>query len=367
MQAQLVYDGSGTPTIPVAMGTPKAGQFEGTPRELTAELCGRVCYDSLGKGRNSNLYHEHIHEVGHLSVYEHTPFTVVFNPRPEDFLYFCLAFVNRPGVWVKWSKGDEIRVTINFRAVLDWDRVTNNVNPAGQSLEQKIGNALKKQANDVAPRCVPVVPSQQVGCQAVVPEDNNEKWVTLFMSGSRGFSHEQVRHGDSTAISQRSTRYVDEDGTPWVYHPLIAAYLSDPEVSAEDKNALQKLCDDTVAFCGNSYVGIVPILQEYVKARNEDIDNLSARKQARGAARGFLGNALLTEMLFSASVKQWRWMLHERASQWADAEIREIYARESESVMAALMQSQYADDFRDLRIAPSPDGIGTIVEGWSDR
>jgi hypothetical protein len=69
-------------------------------------------------------------------------------------------------------------------------------------------------------------------------------------------------------------------------------------------------------------------------------------------------------MLFSASVRQWLWMLHERASQYADAEIREIYAREVASVFEALLQSQYASDFQHLSVAPSPDGIGEIIVGW---
>ena len=100
MKARLVYDGADEPpVIPPEMGAPKDSQLNGTPREKTAELCGRICYDSLGKGRSSPEYHKHIHQVGHYSVYEHTPITVQFSLDSEaELLPFVLACLNRPGV-----------------------------------------------------------------------------------------------------------------------------------------------------------------------------------------------------------------------------------------------------------------------------
>jgi thymidylate synthase ThyX len=366
MQARLVFDGSGTPTIPEEMGAPKASQFQGTPQEQTAELCGRVCYDSLGKGRSSEEYHVHVHTVKHYSVYEHTPITVAFAPREEDLLAFSMAFLNRPGVWVRWLNLKEVRVTANFRAILEWDRTSNNVTPDGKMLEKCIGNTLKGQANSIVPMIVSVVPEPRLESLVCVPEHGQEKWVTLFMRGSRGYSHEQVRHGDNSGISQRSTRFVDESGSPWVIHPLITAFLNDSEANVDNQDLVRSLCGSTKEFCDRTYDQLVKILQPYVKTLTPDIDDTSARKQARGAARGFLGNALLTEVMFSASVQQWLWMLHERGSRFADAEIREIYARESASVLVALFQSRYAADFKHLSTEPSPDGIGQIVVGWDD-
>ena len=122
-----------------------------------------------------------------------------------------------------------------------------------------------------------------------------------------------------------------------------------------------KLVSETTRVCQSAYDEFVRLLQPYAKKRQPGLDNLSARKQARGAARGFLGNALQTELVFSASVQQWHWMLDQRASQWADAEIREIYARESATVIAALRESQYAEEFAAYKNAPSPDGIGSIL------
>jgi thymidylate synthase ThyX len=54
-------------------------------------------------------------------------------------------------------------------------------------------------------------------------------------------------------------------------------------------------------------------------------DKTAARKQARGAARGYLGNALASDMLFTTSVTGWKWILSQRKNKLADAEIREVY------------------------------------------
>jgi thymidylate synthase (FAD) len=47
---------------------------------------------------------------------------------------------------------------------------------------------------------------------------------SFFISGvSRGLTHELVRHRVGVAISQRSTRYVDESDSEWIRHPLFEA------------------------------------------------------------------------------------------------------------------------------------------------
>jgi thymidylate synthase (FAD) len=49
------------------------------PAERVAEMAGRLCYMSFGKGRKSNRSHlKHILEVGHGSVTEHAVFTFIF-------------------------------------------------------------------------------------------------------------------------------------------------------------------------------------------------------------------------------------------------------------------------------------------------
>jgi thymidylate synthase ThyX/intein/homing endonuclease len=175
-----------------------------------------------------------------------------------------------------------------------------------------------------------------------------------------GNSHEQVRHGDSTAISQRSTRYVDESSSSWVIHPLLGSYFEDGphafDLSQEMAAAETK--------CKDAYDRVVRVLQEWLQKKNPNLDKTSSRKQARGAARGWLGNALYTEMVFSASVAQWHWMLSQRASVFADAEIRLLYAGEKDSVITALKSSRYAPEFASYKRIPSGDGIGhALIRG----
>jgi thymidylate synthase ThyX len=87
------------------------------------------------------------------------------------------------------------------------------------------------------------------------------------------------------------------------------------------------------------------------------VDAFTARKQARGAARGYLGNALFTELIFSASVAQWRRILAQRLNAAADAEIREMAA----DVLPILKGCRYGSDFADMNTKPSPDGIGVVL------
>lgn len=370
MQARLVYDGGDAPpTIPPEMGTPKEGQFAGTPREQTAELCGRVCYDSLGKGRASDAYHAHIHEVRHYSVYEHTPFTVEFGLREEELTGALLALANRPGIWTRverrGSDGYRLRVTANFRAVIEWDRwpVAPLWGAPGEAARLRHGLALTGQT--LAPMIVRYTAPDgpYPGDGLVAPKYPEEQWVTLFMAGSRGFSHEQVRHGDFTAVSQRSTRFVDESTSPWVRHPLILHYCADTKIDPAVFEAVEIDSQGTKVAAPvaarNLYDQTVERLQQWML--DKGVNKFDARKQARGAARGYLGNALYTEMMFSASVAQWHRMIDMRASQFADAEIRQVYADPEHGVIRALQQSRYGDQFQCYVLQPAPDGIGYVA------
>ncbi len=288
---------------------------------------------------------------------------------------------NRPGVLVlpALNEGDpyyprSLRITVNPRAVLEWSNWTKRF--YGRTDDQGVETSLLWKlllefGGTLAPNIfcmMPPVTDVDVWreirqARISQPISEHEMWVSLFMSGSRGFSHEQVRHGDFTAISQRSTRYVDEDGSPWVPHPLFTQYMIDQRTHDADTEAkLDKMLeeiDQGVHAARDSYRQVVAALQPWLEARG--VDKTNARKQARGAARGFLGNALQTEMIFSASVAQWKIMLGQRASQFADAEIREVYASEQDCVLAALKQSRYAECFENYRLEKSPDGIGHIA------
>jgi thymidylate synthase ThyX len=183
----------------------------------------------------------------------------------------------------------------------------------------------------------------------VPPANNNERFISFYLSGSRGFSHEQVRH--RFGISQRSTRYCDESASPWVMHPLMEKYLE------ETKDQELSFGGVTVMSTAKSYYdSVVAKLQPWLMSKG--VDKLTARKQARGTARGFLGNALKTEMIFTASVNDWKIICGQRANDAADAEIRMMY----EQVIDGLLHSQYVDEFKGMELVPARDGLGKALK-----
>lgn len=363
--AKLVWDG-GSVFIPEEMGEPRCDQMQGTPAELLSEIAGRVCYDSLGKGRPSFTnntdatviegYHDHILKVGHGSVLEHYNFTIQINNLENvDKMTIAWLCMNRPGVLLLPCRNNSksVRITTNLRSVVEWEKFTKELYVKTGLADSEyifsdalLRGALKSAAAIIAPHIVSI-PESSWDYQFASPSNDHERWISMYLTGSRGLSHELVRHGDFTAISQRSTRFVDESEGRWVQHPLETEWREGDTGWIDDSDTQQSAKD--------MYKFLVGELEPWLIARG--IDKLGARKQARGAARGYLGNALQTELIFSASVAQWHRMLRQRASVFADAEIRELFCK----VLPELKRSRYSGSFENWNLQPSPDGIGQIA------
>lgn len=163
---------------------------------------------------------------------------------------------------------------------------------------------------------------------------------------SRGCTHELVRHRAGCAISQRSTRYVDEEDSPWALHPLITKYISE----TGDKHTSDWV-DLHIDRASKGYASIVRNIEQWLT--DKGIDKLTARKQARGAARGMLGNALCTSMVWTANIRALRNAIEQRASPHADAEIRVLFNAIYEECMKYC--PEYFDDYEKTEC---PDGIG---------
>lgn len=230
-------------------------QDQGSDAARLIECAGRCCYDSLGTGRSSAEYHQHIREVGHGSVTEHA--------------------------------------SISF--------YLDNI--------------------------------------------------------SRGLTHELVRHRAGIAISQRSTRYVDEDGSPWILHPLLERFFTTGDTVCRAPNgeavelSLKQRTDHAIGAAQQAYRAIVVALQAQLIAAGAD--KQTARKQARGAARGLLGNALCTSMVWTANIRALRHVINMRASRHADAEIRVLANRLYEEASKVCPEW-----FSDYEKTECPDGIG---------
>lgn len=355
--AKLVYDGLGAPTIPSEMGSPREDQMMGSPLEQLVELSGRVCYDSLGKGRPSfssdgvEGYHDHILVSKHTSVLRHANLTVQINTSDDALI----ALLNLPGVWVRVPGDGKVLVTFNLNTAID---VAGGALPALEGGDFKhahrLARTIRHAASCAAPNIVKLTDwdgADVFEYRIVEPNHDEERWISMFLSGGRGFSHEMVRHSWRCAVSQRSTRYVDESRSPWTCHPLLEAYRRD----VPDAELIFGEISTVYTAATGLYASIVEELQSWLVKRG--VDKLTARKQARGAARNYLGNGLETEMIFSASVAQWRRMIQQRANAAADAEIRAVFSH----VIRELKTSRYADRFADIVLEPSPDGIGEVV------
>lgn len=297
---KLVWDNANPDivNIPSEMGEPRADQMQGTALERLAELCGRICYDSLGKGRNSEEYHRHIKEVGHLSVWEHCTRTVEVENESLFFNDGIAELFNKPSLWADCSRLPRrtSRITMNARHVHEWQ-------------QSRLGGILRRTWAAQTPQMIEA-PSGNSLFQFSLPATDNERWVSLYIGNvSRNLTHELVRHGDWTAFSQRSTRYCDESETPIVWHPAF---------TFEEHEEARKV----TAYARGQY----SLLVRWMLARGHD------RKTARGAARGVLPSALGTELIMSASVAQWKHILRLRGDVAADQEIQNLSAAIAEVV-----------------------------------
>lgn len=332
IKTELVFDGN-ILSVPESMGKPSEKQLASTALDNLIELSGRICYDSLGaeKSRDSQSYHEHIIEVNHGSVSEHANITVSFDLSNNEFMRWQIAstIANRPGVYGFYDLSNKsFRITANIRSIREWNRFSTNLSTP--DISEAVGFEMQQHAKLLAPLAMQGIEpnSTPFVTQLVKPIYPEEIWLSFYIGGvSRGLSHELVRHKWRTAVSQRSTRYVDESQSDWAWHPLINKYSNDLRLNTIFTSKATQFTSLTPhlgieAVAKEVYTEIVARLQELMLA--EGVDNFTARKQARGAARGVLGNALSTELIFSASLAQWLRIIDMRSSEAADAEIREM-------------------------------------------
>lgn len=357
MTARLVYDGA-TLTVPPEMGESRSDQMQGTLLEQLSEIAGRCCYDSLGKGRSSINFHRHILDVRHLSVYRHATITVRFDVGYNEFRMLALACLNRKGVYVERDHNTLV-VTANLQAIIEWDRY-----PGPFALgEHWLGNVLRHYAHRQAPQIIPD-PECETGLSQsstikTAKLTDHQAHVSLYLAGSRSWSHEQIRH--AYAVSQRSTRYCDEDDAEFVDHPLAIDFVDD-DTSDGEVDVFVGYGSNAINAMWTAYSGIANLLYEYLRVRG--VEPRTARKQARGAAARYLPHGLRTEMIFTASISGWKDMLRQRMSEAADGEMRTIYR----DILRELKISTYGDRFAGYSEVSSPDGIGTVLvtEGKTD-
>lgn len=308
-------------------GKPHPHHFKSTTLDNLVELCGRICYDSCKqiKTRDSSEYHKHINDVQHTSVQRHAYLTFRILVGHHDVLDVYRALTGipcRPGCFFIENiglGGSEFEVSINLCAIKEWEKFSrDNLSPISCEIHSK----FLQYAASIAPLVMGPInvltERNNLIIEPIRPISETQVWVSFYIAGiSRNLSLELNRHTTQYAVSQRSTRYVDEDSSQFIKHSLYIRYES------EIKNLLGEFylgCHERESR--RIYRGLIEILTDHMV--RDGVDKFTARKQARGAARGFLLSSLETEKIFTASLWQWKEILRQRLHDSADAEIKEL-------------------------------------------
>jgi thymidylate synthase ThyX len=365
MNAALVYDGRDV-RVPLVMGTPRNDQMNGTAAEQLVEVAGRVCYDSMGTGRPSGEYHHNLLNVQqHYSVAEHPHRTLV-----AESVVDCV-WLGMPDVSVA-REGNGGRITFNLRHALEWP---SNVTFRSSQLDYepqliRWQRVLQQAAHAMVPSACKDNPwrAGDAEWEFQPPKYDTECFISVFMEDSLVWSLEQNRHRGN--ISQRSGRFVDQTDRKMCCHPMVRDYLNELGSLPEDEEHQQGGAgpkdpnDLTPIFTGNlepaeankrlrignaigsltaqmkmTYMAVVEQLQPWLEAK-QGLDKFTARKQARSAARYYLGQGLSTEAVYTYSVRHWNHIFKMRCSPHADAAIREL-AEETRAMLKR--ESQYAE------------------------
>lgn len=304
--------------LPEESGRPYSHHFLSTPGDNLIELAGRVCYDSCKqlKTRNSIEYHKHINEVKHGSVQQHCSYGIKIYPRDMlQLVDLLLELSNRPGVFYTFEN-NELNISFNIRSANEWEK--------HGIIQGDIKNIVREVALQECPLACSFINIQKPAVKYSKIKSPT-RFISYYIAGvSRGLTHEMVRHHYQTAISQRSTRYVDESESDWIWHPLINKYRDKLDIPISDfQKAYQYYGISPFCITGPARMVYKQIQVDIKNLLIKDgVDKFTASKQANGAARGVLGNSLSTELIFTASIEEWRHFILNRANDGADAEIR---------------------------------------------
>ena len=139
---------------------------------------------------------------------------------------------------------------------------------------------------------------------------------------SRALTLEMNRHRH-LAISQESTRYVNEENSGIVLEPYLAALYHRSDNGWVDDDEAILLQEHIASSQANieSYQGQVEILLDLNPLNLEGFHLL---KWARGKARNVLPHNLETKVTYTGNLRAWRHFIESRSSRHAEPEIRRL-------------------------------------------
>ena len=132
------------------------------PAERIAELAGRTCYMSFGKGRKNNAeYLEHIKEVKHGSVTEHAVFTFIFTGISRSLTHELVrhragwAYSQLSQRYVDESDCNFVEpdlVAADPELHEEFLRVLDVIRPAYEKMTDRLSNLISKNYPDIKER-----------------------------------------------------------------------------------------------------------------------------------------------------------------------------------------------------------------------
>jgi thymidylate synthase (FAD) len=155
----------------------------------------------------------------------------------------------------------------------------------------------------------------------------------MFRNVSRVLTHELVRHGAGTAVSQESSRYVRLDSD------VLSMWL--PEWMSHDRDFMEHA--ETFLDC---WAGFYQYAVEYYALDSPETD-FHRKKEVTSALRRFAPEGRATELMWTANVRALRHIIELRTAPGAEEEIREFFGR-----VCRLMQRRSPLLFEDFELQP---------------
>jgi len=271
------------------------------------EFAGRTCYKSADKitPGSADRFVKMVMKRGHESVIEHSWFVFkLVNSNQAWFTQVLLDILLANKMFSLTRSDDELYYLLsgNARMFRDYTRKAGHISGTGLAMLRELVLAYPVLFQDLEG-----INLENTGHPGVILNPNHDYsleekkkhwWAMVrFIGGSRAFTHQLVRHRP-TGISQESQRYCDESGIAQTGY-----YVTPPSI-------------------------IEAGMQDFY---NEQIGNLDAAYQKLKAcpgvkaedARFLLPNACCSEIVMSANLEEWRWILHMRCDIHAQWEIRE--------------------------------------------
>ena len=131
----------------------------------------------------------------------------------------------------------------------------------------------------------------------------------LIWGIDRSVSHELIRHKAGTSVSQTSQRYVDE-----------LRFVE--RLTFQQDEVLHEMFEDRIDNTCLTYYDLQDRLFDLYKGMK--IPKTELTKKVNQDARAVLSNETETSLVFTANIRAWRNILEQRASKYADVEIRRL-------------------------------------------